>query len=116
MIKWNCPYCDTEYEVENKYADVVKDKERCKFCERKDPDVPTTAEMDGLLTQGDMRNRFKVMKQCKNCLKWTQQDTRKPDVPCHNCGAPDSYDIQSTKSLRTFDPAKDNKRKIKYKK
>lgn len=116
-MKWVCPYCDTEYEVDAKFAEVLKDKKDCKFCKRKDPNIPTTAEMDGLLTQEDMRNRFYVMLQCTGCSKWTKQDQRKPQKPCSNpdCGK-QAFDSTSLKSLRTYDPLKDNKRKIKAKK
>lgn len=80
--------------------------------------IPTTFEMDGLFTQEDIDNRFKVMKQCRNCSKWTQQNTeRKEDSPCTNlmpnkelCGST-SFDPTSTTSLRSFNPL--NKRKVK---
>lgn len=113
-VKWNCPYCDTEYEIDKKYEAALKDKENCKFCVRKDPNVPTTAEMDGLLTQQDMRDRFFVMLQCTACLKWTKQDQRQKTKPCSNpeCGRM-AFDSTSIKSLRTYDPERDNKRKIK---
>lgn len=84
----------------------------CKFCIRKDPNVPTTAEMDGLLTPEDMRKRFKIMIQCYGCSKWTQQDTRKPDNPCPGCGGTD-FDRAGAKSVRTFRQMVDGKRKIK---
>jgi rRNA maturation endonuclease Nob1 len=74
--------------------------------------IPTTFEMDGLFSQEDIDNRHKVMKQCTRCSKWTQQNTEREDIPCTNCGAI-AFDIQSTKSLRTFNPLTDNKRKIK---
>lgn len=76
---------------------------------------PTTEEMDGLITDEDKANKHKVMAQCKNCNKWTQQsieDRSQPYRPCYNCGEV-SYDIQSIKSLRTFNPLTDNKRKVK---
>lgn len=71
----------------------------------------TTSEMDGLLTQEDIDNRHKVMRQCRGCKKWTQMtlDTR---VPCFNCQSI-HYDPTSAKSLRTYNPLSDNKRKVK---
>jgi hypothetical protein len=113
---WKCPNCWTEYEVDKKYEAALKDKKDCKFCVRKDPDVPTTAEMDGLLTQEDMRNRFKVVMQCKNCKKWTTMNHPEPMkteiIPCEGCGQK-NYDSTSIKSLRTYNPLTDNKRKPK---
>lgn len=112
---WKCPNCWTEYEIEKKYEAALKDKQDCKFCVRKDPNVPTTAEMDGLFTQEDMRNRFHVMFQCKLCKKWTRHDhwdKTNRHIPCVHCGET-SYDATSIKSLRTYNPLIDVKRKIK---
>jgi predicted RNA-binding Zn-ribbon protein involved in translation (DUF1610 family) len=117
-IEFTCPNCDTLYTVDERFKEAV-DKQlelgHCKFCERKNPDVPTTAEMDGLKTPEDMRNRFKIMKQCFGCSKWTRQDTRKDDQPCHNCGGME-FDNGFAKSLRTFNPMTDGKRKVKSRK
>lgn len=82
--------------------------------------VKTTFEMDGLFTQEDIDNRHLVMRQCRKCAKWTQQNAeRKTNTPCKHedksgkvCDSTD-FDIQSSKSLRTFNPLTDNKRKIK---
>lgn len=113
---WKCPNCWTEYEIDVKFADALKEKKDCKFCVRKDPNIPTTAEMDGLLTQDDMRNRNKVVFQCQECNKWTTHywiaGEKNKYIPCTNCGEI-KYDSTSIKSLRTYDPDKDNKRKIK---
>lgn len=118
MIEWKCPNCWTTYEVDEKFSDALKNKENCKFCVRKDPNVPTTAEMDGLFTQEDMRERNSVMFQCNKCNKWTKHTdyllTRK-HVPCSNCGET-SYDSSSIKSVRTYNPDTDNKRRIAAKK
>ena len=115
MIKWKCPNCWTEYDVDAKFEEVLKDKKDCKFCVRKDPNVPTTAEMDGLLTVEDMRSRFRVVLQCINCNKWTEMKHapgKTEMVDCSNCGRR-AYDSSSIKSVRTYDPEKDNKRRVK---
>lgn len=124
---WKCPNCWTKYEIDEKFADALKDKENCKFCVRKDPNIPTTAEMDGLLTQEDMRLRDQVVIQCFICSRWTQQTHGVPYTPCtgivkgqpyvdgrgkivQGCGEL-KYDSTSMKSLRTYSSATDNKRK-----
>jgi len=114
-MMWKCPNCWTEYEIDAKFADALKEKKDCKFCVRKDPNIPTTAEMDGLLTQDDMRYRNIVVMQCVLCNKWTKMKHtpfNTETVDCHNCGAR-AYDSSSMKSLRTYDPDKDNKRRVK---
>lgn len=132
LIKWKCPNCWTEYEIDSKFEAALKDKKDCKFCVRKDPNVPTTAEMDGLLTQEDMRMRDQVVVQCFQCSRWTQQTHGKPYTPCTGiikgqqyvdgrnkivpgCGA-NNYDSTSMKSLRTYNKETDNKRKPKIQK
>jgi len=113
MITWKCPNCWTEYEIDKKYEAALKNKKDCKFCVRKDPNIPTTAEMDGLETVEDMRNRNTVVFQCKNCNKWTSHQNYKGEhVPCNNCGEI-NYDNTSIKSLRTYNPDTDNKRRPK---
>ena len=77
--------------------------------------TPTTFEMDGLYTEEDIANRNKLMVQCRDCNKWTQQqrnDRHEPYKPCGNCGSK-NYDIQSAKSLRSFNILTDSKRKPK---
>lgn len=128
-MKWKCPNCWTEYEIDEKFAEALKNKENCKFCVRKNPNVPTTAEMDGLLTQEDMRMRDQVVVQCFQCARWTQQTYGTPYTPCTaiikgqvyidgrnkavpGCGAL-NYDSGSMKSLRTYNKDTDNKRKPK---
>lgn len=120
MMNWKCPNCWTEYKTDEKFADALKDKENCKFCVRKDPNIPTTAEMDGLLTQEDMRQRNKVVFQCTACNKWTTHENwipgeRNKYVPCISCGVI-AYDGSSIKSFRTYNPDTDNKRRIAKKK
>jgi len=126
-IKWKCPNCWTEYEIDEKFAEALKKKENCKFCVRRDPDVPTTAEMDGLLTQEDMRNRKQVVVQCFTCTRWTEQTNGSEYTPCTGiiggkqyvdgrnkivpgCGGMD-YDSTSMKSVRSYNRDTDNKRK-----
>lgn len=122
-ITYVCPNCDTEYvlwdesrgpislERHNDLSGVVRKQYdevgTCKFCVRKDPDVPTTAEMDGLLTPKDMRDRFFVMVACANCLQYNKQDTRKPRADCSNCGS-DKHALGSSfmASIRTWNPRK----------
>lgn len=114
-MTWKCPNCWTEYEIDAKFADALKEKKDCKFCVRKDPNIPTTAEMDGLLTQDDMRYRNLVVMQCVLCNKWTKmkhQPLKTEIVDCSNCGQR-AYDSSSMKSYRTYDPDKDNKRRVK---
>lgn len=79
--------------------------------------LPTTNEMDGLLTEDDIKNRYRVMIQCRECRKWTQHNDWTPDgphnhLPCSSCGKI-NYDPWSMKSLRTYRPLVDNKRKTK---
>lgn len=84
----------------------------CKKCVRKDPNILTTFEMDGLFTQKDIDNRHLVMVQCIDCKKWTQQNIRNGHYkysPCSSCGNK-RYNPRSAISLRTFDP---NRKKTK---
>lgn len=115
MIAWKCPNCWTRYEIDQKYEKVLAQKKDCKFCVRKYPDIPTTAEMDGLLTVEDMRIRHDVVFQCMNCNKWTRHSNWKQGEinahkPCSNCGEI-YYDPTSIKSWRTYNPDTDNKKR-----
>lgn len=87
--------------------------------------IPTTFEMDGLLTQTDIDNRFRVVLQCKTCRQWTEMNHPEPLktelVPCRGiinkitgerCGLI-NYDSTSIKSYRSYSPLTDNKRKPK---
>lgn len=117
MMTWKCPNCYTPYEIDEKFADALKDKQDCKFCVRKDPNIPTTAEMDGLLNKEDMRNRFDVVFQCVSCNKWTLHTNylnTRTYIPCSNCKAI-NYDSSSMKSYRTYNPDTDNKRRVNAK-
>lgn len=113
---WKCPNCWTEYEIDEKFAEVLKEKKDCKFCVRKDPNIPTTAEMDGLYTVEDMRNRDTMVFQCMSCNKWTAHKKwvsgKSKHVPCGNCGEI-NYDPSSIKSIRCYNPDTDNKRRAK---
>lgn len=77
----------------------------------------STYVMDGLLTEEDINNRHSVVFQCMKCNKWTTHHNWLPSghnkhIPCTNCGSM-LYDGRSIKSLRTYNPLNDNKRKIK---
>lgn len=79
--------------------------------------IPTTYEMDGLLTEEDIKNRHTVYFQCKDCRKWTKHydwvpGEKNKHIPCSWCSKT-NYDGSSIKSARTFNPLIDNKRKIK---
>lgn len=81
--------------------------------------VPTTFEIDGLLTEKDIADRFKVVVQCRNCNTWNHQNVEdqqhkvlKHYTPCINCHKND-YDLQSVKSINTYNVLKDGKRKPK---
>jgi predicted nucleic-acid-binding Zn-ribbon protein len=119
VIIFQCPACWTEYEVEDKYKAIV-DKQvelgYCKFCHRKDPLIPTTAEMDKLFTVEDMRNRFWVMIQCEKCKEWNKvkKSALIISTPCTKCGS-DRYDGASIRSIRTWTPDIGKKRKKKTK-
>jgi hypothetical protein len=120
LITWKCPNCWTEYEIDEKFSEALKQKKDCKFCVRKDPNVPTTAEMDGMFTIEAMRNRFNMVYQCVECRKWTVHmnwriGEGKTHPPCSNCGIT-NYDPTSCKSLDTYNPVTDNKRTPKKKK
>lgn len=117
-ISFTCEYCRTEYTVDAKFSEAVENQKKlgyCKACKRKDPDVPTTFEMDGLITREDILDRHTVMLQCRLCKKWTRHNDymiTKKYVPCSECGKK-SYDPSSMKSIRTYNPTLDNKRKVK---
>lgn len=125
MIDFTCPNCDTYYILwdetmpaitaarHNDLSEVVRKQYdeigSCKFCVSKDPNIPTTAEMDGLRTTIDMKERFFIMKKCQPCSKFTRQDLRKKSKPCDYCGST-SFDLKSSKSLRTYNEFLDNKK------
>jgi hypothetical protein len=73
--------------------------------------IPTTDEMDGLLTPEDIAKKYSVFLQCRQCNKWTPADYRHlKNLECSNCSAHD-FDSQSITSERSFNPF--NKRKVK---
>lgn len=122
-IKFKCPTCWTEYEVDAKFEDAV-DKQielgYCKFCHRKDPNIPTTAEMDKLFTVEDMRNRFFAMILCNSCDTWNKVPLGKDIItrpPCTKCEST-NYDGETIMSVRSWSPelAKKRKKKSKSKK
>lgn len=67
----------------------------------------TTLEMDGLITEEDVNNRFFLMKPCQKCLKFSRHDRREVDRPCPFCGGQISRNGSYWYSIRTF-----NNRKI----
>ena len=70
--------------------------------------IPTTFEMDKLLTQEDIDNRFFVMKPCIPCGKYTKQDVRVRETkPCAYCYE-NKFSIASNQwaSLRSWNPTK----------
>jgi len=81
--------------------------------------VISTHEIDGLLTKEDIDNKDTVVFQCRNCKKWTIHNNHRhleeKYIPCTNCGKID-YDPTSLKSLRSYNPTTDNKRKPQVKK
>jgi predicted ATP-dependent serine protease len=83
--------------------------EREKFSEPK-----STFEMDGLLTQEDIDNRFYVMGQCLACGEWNRLDTRDYKYKC-KCGG-DQYNLRESRSIRTWLTTKDMKKVRRSKK
>ncbi len=72
--------------------------------------APTTFEMDGLFTPGEIADRHRVMMQCSKCLKYTEQDNSSEGrsrtyEPCEYCKSL-SFVINSTISVRTYNPNK----------
>lgn len=115
LIKWKCPNCWTEYEIDEKFAEALKKKENCKFCVRKDPNIPTTAEMDGLYTKEDMRTRHDIVFQCVHDNKWKLHPNFHGEyLPCDTCENKD-YDTGGAKSYRTYNPLTDNKKRVSTK-
>ncbi len=111
-MTWKCPNCWTKYNIDEKYAKALEQKKDCKFCVRKDPNIRTTAEMDGLFTVEDMRNRFDIVFQCINDNKWKLHSNFDGiHKPCDTCGEV-NYDTVRGKSYRTYDPIADNKKRV----
>lgn len=114
-IKWECPNCWTEYDIDDKFAEALSKKENCKFCVRKDPNIPTTAEMDGLYTIEDMRGRFDIVMQCVHDNKWKLHPKYDgTHLPCDTCGNT-QYDTGGAKSYRSYNPETDNKKRVSAK-
>lgn len=71
----------------------------------------TTLEIDGIYSQTDALSRHTIMRQCKTCKRWTKMNIEE-FRNCSSCNAI-NYDLQSTKSLRTFNFDTDSRRKPK---
>lgn len=69
--------------------------------------VPTTLEMDKLILQEDIDNRFFVMKPCLKCGKYTKQDIREENKPCSYCYE-NHFSIASNQwaSIRSWNPTR----------
>ena len=80
---------------------------KCKHCERRDPNVPTTLEMDGLHEEKHIKDRFFVMVPCLDCAQYNKQDTRIKFKDCSYCGSA-NYAKASTywSSIRTWNSKK----------
>lgn len=88
-------------------------------------DGPTTAQMDGILTEQDERDRYKAYIQCRRCNGWTLVDGDaemhttiagySKNQVCEHCGAHD-FDPTSTTSKRTWNPQTAKRRKPRVKK
>jgi hypothetical protein len=77
--------------------------------------IMTTFEMDELTTREDILQKDYIVMQCIDCNKWSKmkhKPLKTELVDCSNCGGR-KYDSTSLKSARTYDPTKDNKRRIK---
>lgn len=76
--------------------------------------VPTTFEMDGLLTPEDIRDRNLVYAQCGNmaCQEANLFDITKREYLCAKCGHK-HYMGGTIVSKRTYNPTLHNKKKKK---
>ena len=93
----------------------VKDLLSGEDIKRHEQGIMTTFEMDELVTREDNLQKDYVVMQCANCNKWTKMKhgpLKTEIVECSNCGSK-KYDSSSIKSIRTYDPIKDNNRRIK---
>ena len=125
-ITYDCPNCLEHYvlwdgvkpmsiQKQNDLSEMVRkqydEQGTCKLCTRKDPNIPTVLEMDGLLTQEDIRNRNNVYMKCGAEDAWKIIDIRDPERVCPDCGG--KLDGGSIISVRTFNPAWEKKFKKK---
>jgi len=75
----------------------------------------TTFEMDSLISQEDIDNRYYVMTPCLDCKEWTKQDLRQKEAlkgnwgQCSGCGSR-QYDPRKTMSIRSWEATKGTKR------
>jgi hypothetical protein len=68
--------------------------------------VPTTLEMDKLLTGKDIADRFHVMKPCTLCFQFSKQDVRITDSTCSYCKGELGKHSSLWYSIRTFNISK----------
>jgi len=71
--------------------------------------------MDKIITESDIKNKNTLVYQCRDCKNWTIHTdylSNKEYIPCIKCGKID-YDQSSGKSLRSYNPFADKKRKPK---
>lgn len=118
-LVYTCPRCEADYvlwsggmpeislERRNELSGIIDKQYKlgsCKNCVRRDPNVPTTLEMDQILTEKDIRDRFYLMRQCSVCSEWQKHDRRLGQgTPCKSCQST-NFDLRSYVSIRTFNP------------
>lgn len=125
-VVYDCPNCNEHYvlwdssmppisaqknndlwEAVRKQYDEVGS---CKKCVRTDPNIPTTFEMDGLLTREDILNRNKVMLLCQTEAEWKEVDISDREQ-CPDCNS--KLLGSSIISSSTFSPTWQKKFKVK---
>lgn len=74
--------------------------------------IPTTLEMDGLLTEKDIADRHRIYGQCKACFEYSTFDITIGLFKCSFCGH-NGHDKRATVSQRSFDDRLHNSKKRK---
>lgn len=126
-LVYDCPNCLEHYvlwdsskppisaEKHNDLSEVIRKQYdevgSCKKCVRQDPNIPTTFEMDGLLTPKDIRERNKVYLKCTAEDKWVICDMTENYRDCPDCGKALLSD--TIISIRSFSPTWEKKFKKK---
>ena len=75
----------------------------------------TTEQMDGIFTEEDRQKKGIIVLQCRDCKKWTEmrhEPLVNDFINCATCGGK-NYDRSSLKSVTTYNPLIDAKRKPK---